>query len=109
MIALTWTAPTVVGGTAVIDYRVSWDQGTSNYVILVQGVTTAYYSTTTTLTANTVYKFKVESRNAFGFSTSFSNEVSIRAASVPTAPQTLANNAAVTASGTVGLTWVAPS
>ena len=38
-----------------------------------------------------------------------SNEVSIRAASVPTAPQSLANNPAVTASGTVGLTWVAPS
>jgi hypothetical protein len=25
VIALTWTAPTVVGGTPVIDYRVSWD------------------------------------------------------------------------------------
>ncbi len=87
----------------------SWDQGTSNYVILAQSVTTAYYSTTATLTSNTVYKFKVESRNAFGFSTSFSNEVSIRAASVPTAPQTLANNPAVTASGTVGLIWLAPS
>jgi hypothetical protein len=67
------------------------------------------YSTTATLTADTVYKFKVQSRNAFGLSTSYSNEVSIRAASVPTAPQTLANNAAVTASGTVGLTWSAPS
>ena len=78
-------------------------------MILVQGVTTAYYSTTATLTANTVYKFKVESRNAFGYSTSFSNEVSIRAASVPTAPQTLANNPAVTSSGTVGITWLAPS
>ena len=109
VIALTWIAPTVVGGTAVVDYRVSWDQGTSNYVILAQGVTTAFYSTTATLTANTVYKFKVESRNAFGYSTSFSNEVSIRAASVPTAPLSLANNVAVTASGTVGLTWMAPS
>jgi hypothetical protein len=109
VIALTWTAPTVVGGSAVIDYRVSWDQGTSTYVVLAQTVTTAYYSTTTTLLANTVYKFKVESRNAFGYSTSFSNEVSIRSASVPTAPQTLINDATVTASGTVGLTWVVPS
>jgi hypothetical protein len=111
VIALTWTEPTVVGGNAVIDYRVSWDQGTFpyTYVVLAQTVTTAYYSTTTPLTADTVYKFKVESRNAFGYSTSFSNEVSIRAASVPTAPQTLVNNPAVTASGTVGLTWVAPS
>jgi hypothetical protein len=105
LIALTWVAPTIDGGSAIIDYRVSWDQGTSNYVILVQGVTTAYYSTTATLTANTIYKFKVESRNAFGHSTSFSNEVSIRAASVPTAPQSLVNNVAVTASGTIGFTW----
>jgi hypothetical protein len=109
LISLTWVAPTIDGGSAIIDYRVSWDQGTLNYVILAQGVTTAYYSTTATLTANTVYKFKVESRNAFGHSTSFSNEVSIRAASVPTAPQSLANNPAVTASGIVGFTWVAPS
>ena len=109
VIALTWTAPTVIGGTAVIDYRVSWDQGSSTYVVLASGITTASYSTSATLTANTVYKFKVESRNAFGFSTTFSNEVTIRAASLPTAPQSLANNVAVTASGIVGLTWSAAS
>jgi len=56
-----------------------------------------------------VYKFKIESRNLYGYSTTFSNEVLIRAASIPTPPQSLANNAAVTASGTVGLTWSAPS
>ena len=77
---MTWIAPTVVGGTAVIDYRVSWDQGTSTYAVLESGITTTSYQTTATLTANTVYKFKVESRNAYGYSTSFSNEVSIRAA-----------------------------
>ena len=109
VIALTWTAPAVIGGTSVIDYRVSWDQGSSSYAVLASGITTASYSTAATLTANTVYKFKVESRNAFGFSTTYSNEVSIRAASLPTAPQTLANNVAVTASGIVGLTWSAVS
>ena len=95
----------MVGGTALIDYRVSWDQGSESYIVLASGVTTAFYTTTATLTANTVYKFKVESRNAFGFSTSFSNEVSIRAASIPTAPLNLSNNVAITASGIVGLTW----
>ncbi len=25
VIALTWTAPTVIGGTALIDYWISWD------------------------------------------------------------------------------------
>ena len=109
VIALTWTAPIVIGGTAVIDYRVSWDQGGSSYTVLASGIPTSYYTTTATLTANTVYKFRIESRNAFGFSPSYSNEVSIRAASLPTAPQTLSNNAAVTASGIVGLTWSAVS
>ena len=50
---------------------------------------------------------KGSSKNAFGFSTTYSNEVSIRAASRPTAPQSLTNNAAVTESGIVGLTWSA--
>lgn len=57
------------------------------------------------LTPNTVYKFKLESRNAFGFSTVYSNEASVRAASLPNAPILLANNAAITASGVIGLTW----
>jgi titin len=52
-----------------------------------------------------VYKFKIESRNAFGFSTTFSNEATIRAASLPDAPVQFYNNIAVTASGTIGLTW----
>ena len=77
VIGITWIAPTVVGGTAVTSYRVSWDQGTGTYVVLASGITTASYSTTATLTPNTNFSFKVESRNAFGFSTSFSNEVSI--------------------------------
>ncbi len=34
VIALTWTPPAVNGGTAVIDYQVSWDQGGSTYVVL---------------------------------------------------------------------------
>jgi len=40
VISMTWTAPTVVGGTPVIDYRVSWDQGGSTYAVLATGITT---------------------------------------------------------------------
>ena len=104
-IGLTWSAGATTGGTPVIDYRISWDQGSSNYVPLVIGVTTTSYITSVSLTAGTIYKFKVESRNAFGYSTTYSNEVSIRAASLPDAPISLANNVAITASGVVGLTW----
>jgi len=110
-LAITWTAPTLNGGTPVIDYRVSWDQGGSTYTVIISGITTTSYSTTATLTAGTVYKFKVESRNAFGYSTSFSNEISIKAVdpTAPTAPQSLAINAEVTEPFSVGLTWKAPS
>ena len=41
-------------------------------------------------------------------STTYSNEVTIITAFVPTAPQSLTNNIPVTASGIVGLTWSAP-
>ncbi len=83
VIALTWSAPAVNGGTEVIYYRVSWDQGIGTYVVIAYGITTPSYSTTSPLAANVVYKFKVESRNAFGLSTSFSNEVSISPAVLP--------------------------
>jgi hypothetical protein len=105
VIRLTWVAPTVVGGTAVIDYCLSWDQGTGTYVVLASGITTLSFTTTTSLTYNTYFNFKVESRNAFGFSTSFSNDVLILNAVPPTAPLALANYAVITAAGIVGLTW----
>jgi hypothetical protein len=43
--------------------------------VLSSGITTASYSTSANLIANTAYKFKVKSRNVFGFSTSTSNEI----------------------------------
>jgi len=90
-LGMTWAAPAINGGTLVIDYRVSWDQGGSDYVVLAEGIIEPSYITTAPLTAGKVYKFKVESRNAYGFS-SFSNVVSIKAANIaaPTAPQSFA-------------------
>jgi len=107
VIGLTWAAPAINGGTPVIDYRVSWDQGTSAFVELASGITATAYTTNAPLTAGTRYKFKVESRNAYGFS-SFSNEVSILAAKVPTKPLDLANDEARTGPGTITITWSPP-
>lgn len=47
----------------------------------------------------------MESRNSFGFSTTFSNTVSILAAKTPDAPKNLANNVLQTGSGVIGITW----
>jgi hypothetical protein len=94
----------------VIDYRISWNQGSviNTYSVLASNIGTLSYSTTATLIPNLAYKFKIESKNAFGFSTTYSNEVSIFAAPLPNEPLDLANNASVTASGIVGLTWSSP-
>jgi hypothetical protein len=112
VIGLRWLAPIVVGGTPVIDYQVSWDQGTSTYVVLASGINTRSYSTTATLTPNTVYKFQVKSRNAFGFSITYSNEISILATSVPYTliePDTpAAPTTSVNSNNSVTITWVAP-
>jgi len=75
-IGLTWSPGSSNGGKPIIDYQISWDQGTGKYVVLASGVTTTNYTTLAALTPGTVYKFKVESRNVAGFS-SPSNEVSI--------------------------------
>jgi hypothetical protein len=107
-IGLSWSPGTANGGAQIIDHRISWDQGSNNYVTLAVGVVGATYTTTATLVASTTYKFKIEARNQFGFSLTYSNEVSIIAARVSDAPLDLANNVAITASGIIGLTWSVP-
>jgi len=99
-----------VGGTPVIDYRITWDNAESEYVVLEEGVKTVFYATTVELIAGMTYKFKVESRNKFGFSKQFSEEISIKAIdpTPPTAPLSLAINPDVDEPLTVGLTWKAP-
>jgi len=66
-VGLTWSAATFDGASAVIDYRIQYDQGTGTWTQLVDGITTTSY-TATGLTADTVYAFKVEARNVKGFS-----------------------------------------
>ena len=82
-IGLTWTKGESDGGSSVIDHRVWWDQGSNNFDVLVSGVPDSYYTTSVTLNPNMSYKFKVDSRNIWGFSLQSSNIVSIVAASKP--------------------------
>ena len=105
-IGLTWQTGSANGGTPVIDYRLSWDQGTNTYQVLAIGITTTSYTTIITLTSNTVFKFKVESRNAFGFS-DYSNEVTILQAEKPLKPADPVTSVLTDVS--VVITWTAPS
>jgi len=64
---LTWGAPRDDGGSAVIDYQISYKTGDGAYQELERGITTLNFSyKVVTPTADTVYSFKVTARNAIG-------------------------------------------
>ena len=107
VIGLTWQAPSSNGGSAVIDYQISYKTGTAAYTTLASGINALSY-TASSLQAGITYTFKVRAKNAVNFGPD-SSEVSILAAKVPTQPLSLANNAAITAAGTIGITWSVPS
>jgi len=75
---LTWTAPVFDGGSPVIDYRVWFDNASAgaSFVELVSGLQSTSF-TATGLTQGQTYQFKVESRNIYGYSASYSNVVTI--------------------------------
>lgn len=92
------------GGATVLDYTVSYDQGSAGeYVVLDSNVMSTAY-TATDLTPGTVYKFKVQARNSHGLST-FSTELSLLCAYIPDQP--LAPVSSVIADN-VQISWTAP-
>jgi len=82
-IGIKWTAPNFNGGSPLIDYRVWYDSATNGitFSVLQESVAVSEYLATG-LTQGLVYQFKVESRNAYGFSV-YSDTVSILTAQVP--------------------------
>ncbi|MCS5585436.1 MAG: fibronectin type III domain-containing protein [Pseudomonadales bacterium] len=105
-VTFTWAAPASNGVSAVLDYKVFWDQGTNNFVELegATALTTKNY-TKTGVTEGTTYKFKVQARNTVGYS-SESSTVSILAASVPATP--VAPTTALSENNIV-VTWTKPA
>jgi hypothetical protein len=104
-IGLTWAKPVFDGGSALIDYRIFFDDATGfTFTELVSGLTGTSY-TATSLTQGLTYQFKVEARNVYGFSLTYSSIVSILTAQVPTQP-----TAPVTTwfPDDVVMTWTAP-
>jgi len=87
-IGITWAEP-FNGGSEILDYQISYDQGlaTNEYVVLASGIRAHSYLATS-LTAGLTYKFKVEARNVVGLS-AYSNIVGILAAKPPNTPYNL--------------------
>jgi hypothetical protein len=76
---MIWQPGASNGGTAVIDYTISYDQSISQWIELVSGVTETYYTTTEELIPGRTYTFKIQARNTVGLSIE-STELSILAA-----------------------------
>ncbi len=85
-ITFSWTQGVANGGANVLDYRISFDQALGIYIVRASEITATSY-TATGLTAGLTYKFKVESRNSFGYS-DLSSEISIICATLPSIPAT---------------------
>jgi hypothetical protein len=58
-IGLTWSEGASNGGSAVLDYRIYYDQTTGTWVELDSGIATNSYVTTVTLTQGMIYSFRV--------------------------------------------------
>lgn len=80
-IGLTWEDGANNGGSEILDYRVSSAESAGTYTTLASNIVDRSY-TAQGLQAGTTYKFKVQSRNVYGYS-DFSAEVFILAAEVP--------------------------
>jgi len=65
----------------VQDYRITYDQSTDDYVVLVSSLNELSY-TVTGLTAGKTYKYKVEARNSYGYS-AYSSVIAILCAARP--------------------------
>jgi len=83
-VSFTWSDGAYNGGKPILDYRVSYDQGTAVWVDLEEGITQKQY-TATGLDQGLTYKFKVEARNEVGYSLP-SVEIAILTAIIPEAP-----------------------
>ena len=83
-ITVTWSEGANNGGSTVTDYRVSYDKALGVFEELAAGVVANTY-TATGLTYGLTYKFRVEAKNAFGYSEP-SVPVAILCATHPEAP-----------------------
>ena len=102
-IGITWSDGASNGGEVILDYRVSYDQGNGNWVVLQTGVTQRSY-VKTTLVIGTTYTFKVEARNTIGYSPE-SVHLAVICAVVPAQP---AAPTTTTVVNSVLIKWNAP-
>ena len=75
-IGLSWAAPEFDGGSPILDYRLWSDNASGSDFAVLEGSLAGFTYTATSLVQGATYQFKIEARNAYGFS-AFSNIVTI--------------------------------
>jgi hypothetical protein len=85
-ITFSWNEGFANGGSPVLDYRIVYDQAAADFIELAANHETTSI-TATGLQYGLIYTFRVESRNEFGHSTTYS-EITILCAAEPEAPGT---------------------
>lgn len=106
-VALTWTAPTDNGGSAITDYTVEYssDSG-ATWTTFADGTSTTASATLTGLTNGTSYTFRVKPINAVGTGTTSTASAAVVPVTTPGVPTSVA----ATADGTSAtVTWTAPT
>ena len=103
-IAVTWTAPSGTGGSAILGYRIYRGNAMGAETWLVDVGPVLSYNDTGLLNNSTCY-YKVQARNANGYGPN-STEISAMTATVPSRPL---NSIATPGNGLIHIGWILPS
>lgn len=106
-VALTWTAPTSDGGSALTDYVIEYSTNSgTTWITFADSVSTTTLATVTGLTNGTGYVFRVSAKNVAGTGLPSTSSSSVVPRTAPSAAQSVAG---VAGNAQVALTWSAPS
>lgn len=86
-ITIQWNEPIENGGSPILDYQVSWDEGTAgSFTSLGSTLNSSEFSPAQKLTTGVTYRFKIRAVNYIGTGPD-SNVISLIAAGIPDTPQ----------------------
>lgn len=107
-IKLEWQAPAFTGGLPLLDYRLWYENANEGIQLQVyeESILVEEY-VATTFTLNEYYSFKVEARNAQGFSF-FSNTIQVLTVEKPSKPEPPATTWQGDGYDYVVVSWIAP-
>jgi len=105
-ISLTWSAPSAVGGSGILDYVVEYSSNLgATWATFADGTSTSTSATVTGLTNGTSYVFRVTASNTVGSGQHSTASSAVVPATTPGAPTSVSG---VGGAGQVTVLWSAP-